>query len=108
MKQFLSVLLPLIMIGCSKQDIVITVEFPEQPEVNTLIYSVPVSGTAYWGFSDTLKRSETGKFELNLKVTQPSFVTIWDENYSNRVKLLVEPGNSYNVLTRNSTPFYVI
>ena len=94
---FLSALLLLIIIGCNKQDIVITVEFPEQPEVNTLIYSVPISGTIYLGFSDTLKRSETGKFELEIKIPRPSFITIWDEGYSNHVKLLVEPGNNYHV-----------
>ena len=96
-KQFLSALLFLTIIGCNRQDIVITVEFPDQPEVNTLIYSVPISGTTYLGFSDTLKRSETGKFELKMKIFQPSFVTIWDEGYSNRVKLLVEQGNIYHV-----------
>ncbi len=97
MKQFLVTCMFLMIIGCNKQEVVITVELPEQPEVNTLIYSVPISGTICLGFSDTLKQSETGKFELKMRITQPSFVTIWDESYSNRVKLLLEPGNNYHV-----------
>jgi thiol-disulfide isomerase/thioredoxin len=101
-KQFLSALLFLIIVGCNKQNIVITVEFPEQPEVNTLIYSVPISGTSYLGFSDTLKRSETGKFELKMKITQSSFITFWSEvSPRDRVKLLVEQGNNYHVSIRN-------
>ena len=97
-KQFLRALLFLIIMGCNRQNIVITVEFPEQSEVNTLIYSVPISGTSYIDFSDTLKRSETGKFELKMKITQPSFITFWSEvSPRNRVKLLVESGNNYHV-----------
>ena len=98
-KKFLSALLFLIIIGCNRQDIVVTVEFTEQQEVNTLIYSVPISGTIYLGFSDTLKRSETGKFELKVKISQPSFIIFWSEiSPRDRVRLLVEPGNNYCVL----------
>jgi len=98
LKQFLSALVFLTIIGCNRQDTVITVEFPEQPEVNTLIYSVPISGTSYLGFSDTLKRSETGKFELKMKIAQSSFVTFWSEvSPRDHVKLLVEQGNNYYV-----------
>ena len=88
----------LIITGCNKHDIMITVELLDQPEVNSLVYSVPILGTNFLGFVDTLKQNETGKFELNLKITQPSFITIWDEDYTNRVKILVEPGNSYHVV----------
>ena len=98
LKQFLSALVFLTIIGCNRQDTVITVEFPEQPEVNMLIYSVPISGTSYLGFSDTLKRSETGKFELKMKIAQSSFVTFWSEvSPRDHVKLLVEQGNNYYV-----------
>ena len=97
-KQFLSVLLFLVIIGWNKQqETKITVEFPDQPEVNTLIYTVPISGTTYIHFSDTLKASETGKFELNLNITQPSFVSIRVDGQTNRIKLLVEQGNNYRV-----------
>ena len=97
-KQFLRALLFLIIMGCNRQNIVITVEFPEQSEVNTLIYSVPISGTIYLGFSDTLKRNETGKFELKMKITQSSSIIFWSEvSPRNRVTLLVEPGNNYQV-----------
>ena len=97
MKQFLIALIILIIAGCNQQEVVITVVLPDQPDVN-LIYTVPISRTIFLGFSDTLKANETGKFELNLKRTQPSFVTIWDNSYSYRVKLLVEPGNNYHVV----------
>ena len=75
----------------------ISIEIQDQPEVDMLIYSVPISGTIYLGFADTLKQSETGKFEFKLKIAQPSFITIWDAGFQNRVKLLVEPGNNYYV-----------
>ena len=98
MKKFLSALLLLAVIGCNRQkEVVITVYFPEQPEVNMLVYSVPISGTTYLGFNDTLKQSVEGKFELKMKIKQPSFITIWDEGFANRVKLLVEPGNNYQI-----------
>jgi thiol-disulfide isomerase/thioredoxin len=101
-KKFLSVLLFLIIIGCNGQDIVITVEFPEQPEVNALIYSVPISGTIYLGFSDTLKRNEMGKFELKMKIAQSSFITFWSETSPrDRHKLLIEQGNNYHISIEN-------
>ena len=82
--------------GCNKQEITVTVELLDTPNVN-LIYSVPISGTIFLGFTDTLKANETGKFELKLKITQPSFIVMWDEDFENRVKLLVEPGNNYHI-----------
>ena len=100
MKQLLkalTLLMSLLFTCCNKQEVFITVEFPEQPNVNTLIYSVPIAGKIYLGFVDTLKRNETGKFEIQMKISQPSFVTIWDQEYSNYVKLLIEQGNNYHV-----------
>ena len=97
MKQFISTIMLLIIIGCNKQEVVITIELPDQPEVIALIYNTPISGTTFPGFSDTIKAVETGKFELKMKITKPSFVTIHDESYANRVKLLVEQGNNYHI-----------
>jgi len=84
-------------IGCNKQEVMITVEFPDQQGINVLFYSVPIYGTTYQGFRDTIKASETGKFVIKVMINQPSFVTIWDENYSYPVKLLVEPGQNTNI-----------
>jgi len=86
-----------VFISCNRQTVTIFIGIQDQPEVDMLIYSVPISGTIYLGFADTLKQSETGKFELKLKIAQPSFITIWDAGFQNRVKLLVEPGNNYYV-----------
>jgi len=95
--QLLIALVLLLITGCTKREVLITVEIHEQSDVDTLIYSVPVSGTTHYGFVDTIKQNEAGKFELSLKITQPSFIAIWDAGYKNHVKLLVEPGNSYHV-----------
>jgi len=95
--QFFIALMFLIITGCAKREALITVEVHEQSNVNVLIYAVPISGTTYYGFTDTIKQNETGKFELNLKITQPSFILIRDESFQNRVKLLVEPGKNYHV-----------
>ena len=97
MKQFLITLMGLIIIGCNKQEIVITIDVQDQPDIDMLIYSVPMSGTMYQGFIDSLKVNETGKFEVNLTITCPSFVTIFDKSNTNRVKLLLEQGNNYYV-----------
>ena len=95
--QSLIVLMSLIIIGCAKREVLITVEVHEQSDVNMLIHSVPITGTTYWGFTDTIKQHEAGKFELKMKITQPSFIIIRDESSQNRVKLLVEPGKNYQV-----------
>jgi len=95
--QFLIALMFLIITGCAKREVLITVEVHEQSDVDMLIYSVPISGTTYYGFTDTIKQNETGKFELSLKITQPSFIIIRDESFQNRVKLLVEPGKNYHI-----------
>ena len=99
MKKYVNliVLMCLLATGCAKQGVVITIDVLNQPEVNRLIYSAPLSGTIYYGFSDTLKAKETGKFELKLELKQPSFIAIWDERAQNRVKMLVEPGRNYHV-----------
>ena len=97
MKQFPIIFIFLLIVGCNKQEVLITIDLPDQPEVN-LIYTVPISGTIFWGFSDTLKANGTGKSELNLKITQPSFITIRNENVQNRVKMLIEPGCDYHVV----------
>jgi len=83
-------------IGCKKKEVFITVELPDQPDVS-LYYSVPISGTNFLGFRDTLKANETGIFELKMKIIQPSFIVLWDEKFQNSVKLLVEPDNNYYV-----------
>ena len=83
--------------SCKKQEVFITVAFPEQSEIDTIIHTVPISGTIFPLFADTLKVSEKGNFELKLNIKQPSFITIRDKSYSYRVKLLIEPGNNYYV-----------
>ena len=100
MKQILIVflfLMNLIFSGCNRQRVLITVELPDQPDVD-LFYSEPIMGTIFLGFRDTLRANGTGKFEINLKIAQPSFISIWESSFQNNVKLLVEPGNSYHVL----------
>ena len=97
MKQIFIALFLMVITGCVKREAFITVELPNQPDIN-LIYTAPISGTNYSGFSDTLVTNETGKFELKLKITQPSFISMWDEKFQNRIKFLVEPGNNYSVV----------
>ena len=98
MRQFLIALIFMSMFaGCSKQEVFITVELPDQPDVH-LVYTIPISGTNFIYFMDTLKVSETGKYELTLKLKQPSFIFMWNENnFENTFKLLLEPGNNYYV-----------
>ena len=102
MKRVILMIIPalicgMVFTGCNRQGVVITIEVQDQSDVNTLIYTVPISGTVFWGFVDTLKQNGTGTFELNLKITQPSFIIIRDETSVNQVKLLVEQGENYFV-----------
>ena len=99
MKKFklLSALVLMIIVGCNRQNVSITIELSDQPEINNLVYTVPISGTTFYHFNDTLKQSETGKFELNLKVNEPSFIIFFGERFQVRCKLLIEPGKSYHV-----------
>ena len=103
-KQFLVVMMILMITRCAKQKVRIIVEIQGQPDVNILMFSVPISGTMFWGFVDTLRQSEIGKFALNLQIDQPSVVTIfseddrfWSKNPQNLVKLFVEQGKQYHI-----------
>ncbi len=98
MKQTIFILLLSLMIaGCNKQETVITGQLISVSDIKTLVYSVPISETNYWGFSDTLKLDENGNFELKLNITQPAFMTIWNPKPYKSVKLLIEPGNKYHI-----------
>ena len=115
MKQLLSMLIFLLITGCAKQEVLITIEVQEQPDVDILLYSVPYSGITFFGFTDTLKQSEAGIFELSLKITEPSFVTIFSESDKywrnipqNHVKLLIEPGNNYHVTISSEKNIQII
>ncbi len=95
---FIIALSSLIFSGCKKGETVITGQFIGLLDGQTPLYTVPISGTSYLGFSDTIKLDSTGKFELKLDISQPAFVTIWNlDPYKMYAKLLIEPGNSSHI-----------
>jgi thiol-disulfide isomerase/thioredoxin len=63
-----------------------------------LVYTIPISGTSFLGFSDTLKVDETGNFELKLEIIQPAFLEILRPKPFKQTRLLIEPGENYNVV----------
>ncbi|MDR3260399.1 MAG: AhpC/TSA family protein [Tannerella sp.] len=94
---FIIAVLSLFITGCSKRETIVTGQITGINH-QTLVYTVPVSGTGFLGFNDTLKIDETGTFELKFAITQPVFVTMWIPEPYKQVKLLLEPGNNYHVI----------
>ncbi len=95
---FVVALLSLIFSGCKKGETVITGQFIGLLDGQTPLYTVPIAGTNYLGFSDTIKLDQTGKFELKLDISESAFVTIWNpESYKIYAKLLIEPGNGCHI-----------
>jgi thiol-disulfide isomerase/thioredoxin len=84
--------------GCGgKKETVITGSLTGNPDLKTIVYTAPLSGTSFGGFGDTLYLDEAGNFELKLAIDQPSFIKIWDTNTYTTAKILIEPGNNYHI-----------
>jgi thiol-disulfide isomerase/thioredoxin len=96
---FIATLLAILVVaGCGgNKETVITGTFTGKPDLKTIGYSVPLSGTSYMGFGDTLHLDETGNFELKFTINQPSFIKIWDAETYAATKILIEPGNNYHI-----------
>ncbi|MDR1224192.1 MAG: hypothetical protein LBL07_15130 [Tannerella sp.] len=74
---FIIVLSVLISAGCSRnRETVISGTFTGNPDVKNLFYDVPLSGTSYGDFRDTLHPDEAGNFELKFAINQPVFISI--------------------------------
>jgi thiol-disulfide isomerase/thioredoxin len=65
--------------------------------VKNLFYDVPLSGTSYGGFRDTLHLDEAGNFELKFAINQPVFISIRCIEPYMAAKILIEPGNTYRI-----------
>jgi thiol-disulfide isomerase/thioredoxin len=104
---FITILLAILIVtGCGEnKKTVITGSFTGRPDLKTIVYTAPLSGTNYGWFSDTLHVDETGNFELKFTINQPSFIKIWNPGTYIKAKILIEPGNNYhiemNILKKN-------
>ncbi|MDR1272974.1 MAG: AhpC/TSA family protein [Odoribacteraceae bacterium] len=88
----------LIVTGCrGNKETVITGSITGNPGLKTLVYTVPLSGTSYPGFQDTIRLDEAGHFELKLAMKQPAFIRVWIPEPHVSAKIVAEPGNSYHV-----------
>jgi hypothetical protein len=95
---FILLLSALISTGCNKnKETVITGLLIGEADLKTLVYTVPLSGTSFGGFKDTLHPDETGNFELKLTINQPSFIQIETPDPYIAAQILIEPGNSYHI-----------
>ena len=99
MKQiiFIIALSSLLITSCSQKETIITGQLISSSDIK-LFYTVPASGTNYLGFRDTLKIDEFGNFKIKLEIVNPVFISIWSVEPYKIVKLLVEPGNTYQIL----------
>ncbi|MDR1345775.1 MAG: hypothetical protein LBK03_03635 [Bacteroidales bacterium] len=96
---FVIVLSSLIAAGCgSKKEVVITGLATGKPDLKSLVYSTPLSGTSYFGFADTINLDEAGNFELKFEINKPVFITVSNSEPRLSAKLLVEPGNNYHIV----------
>ncbi|MDR0844811.1 MAG: DUF4369 domain-containing protein, partial [Tannerella sp.] len=93
---FFITFLSLLLTGCGKRETVITgrIDFADD---DMLIYYVPLSGTNFAGFRDTLKIDTTRLFELKLAIDKSVFVSLMTTKSAKSVKLLIEPGEIYQV-----------
>jgi thiol-disulfide isomerase/thioredoxin len=96
---FIFALSVLISAGCSRNsEVVVSGQLTGKADLGTVTYTVPLSGTSFGGFSDTLQPDEAGNFEVKFAVNQPSFVSLWGADLYRTVKILIEPGNSYHIV----------
>jgi len=91
--------------GCSNQAVLIIIDSSAGPE--GIRYSVPISGTGYKGFAETVKKDKNEKFELYLKLNRSSFIYISDDDFQTNVKLLIQPGNNYCVSIYPDKTFHI-
>jgi thiol-disulfide isomerase/thioredoxin len=97
--KFIAILLTVsIVAGCDgKKETVITGAITGKPDLKTVVYTAPLSGTSFGGFGDTLYLDEAGNFELKLAINQPSFIKMWETDAYTAVKILIEPRNNYHI-----------
>jgi thiol-disulfide isomerase/thioredoxin len=91
---FIILVISLLLTGCSKKPVIVTGKVTG----GLLVYSLPVSGTSFVAFNDTLKVDETGNFELKFEISQPVFLALQTPNPFKYTRLLIEPGENYNVV----------
>jgi thiol-disulfide isomerase/thioredoxin len=95
---FVIVALALISAGCTDtKETVITGLATGISDSKSLVYAVPLSGTSYDGFTDTIDLDETGNFELKFKINKSVFINVRCTEPYISAKLLVEPGNNYHI-----------
>jgi thiol-disulfide isomerase/thioredoxin len=103
----LILLIPFILTGCGKRsEIVITGHITGEIGNRKLVYTVPIDGTCYVPFNDTLQTvDEQGAFELKFKSWRPVFIKFWltGEGRAKFFKLPFEPGNQYHLIVNADT-----
>lgn len=85
-----------IQLSCSadRNEVVITGQFVgEHPK--EFIYTYPVNGTSYEGFSNTVRPDTSGQFRIRLNIDRPVLINF---TYYDSPSLIIEPGNSYEIV----------
>jgi len=84
-------------LGCSKKQSMTVIKGVIQGEIpESVIYTNPIDGLSFWGFTDSIKPDSTGHFYLELKINNPIFVNIAIPNEIGRT-LLLEPDGKYKL-----------
>ena len=107
MKYLYIILISWTIISCHEQQKVTSILIEVADRVDVIFYTAPLSVSGYVGFIDTLVRNENGHFELTFDLSQPSFIHISYESLEKQIKLLVEPGNNYNLSISSDKSFQI-
>ncbi|MGK7395457.1 MAG: redoxin family protein [Candidatus Cyclobacteriaceae bacterium M3_2C_046] len=87
------------MYGCQTTTPEITIQgqiIGDIPE--TLEHNLPISGVCFWGFKSSVPVDSTGKFRFNLSIEEPSFVRLWNHDQKIKAGLVIEPGQTYQII----------
>ena len=87
----------------------ITGDVPER-----IIHTVPLGGSSFWGFHDTIVPDSNGNFSIALRAGQPALIALFgfgmDSGFNTFHYVLAEPGRKYHVsidLTAGNKSFEV-
>lgn len=67
-----------------------------------IIHTLPIQGTSFWGFNDTIVPDSNGDFRITINIDKPTLIALFgfgmDFGFNTFNYVLVEPGKEYNVL----------
>lgn len=86
----------IIFLSCGKSvDNVIITGKIDGKKIDSIEYSLPVNGVSFIGFKEKAAIDSLGNFTISLNVEKPAIISL--TGFGTTKKMIVEPGNEYNV-----------